>query len=367
MVEGDWNYTSPAKETGQTLFSIQDRRYTVKDFFDYVRQNQKPTPTATAGHLMRLLYDNYTTTSLLNYEREHLETKHQDYRMLVKEYRDGILLFQLMDEKVWSKAITDSVGLQAYFQKNQANYQWDTRAEATIISAANKATLAKAQQLLNNDRYELPKSRPEPVTFAAGKDLLTAATTNRLNALADRLINDPNLTLVITGHADTQESSGKNADLATRRAQQVVAYLTGKGLAANRLTIQGVKPPATPAGNRRVTFALYTTDVKGVEEVLNGANPLAVQVLRKRFQKGEHKALDAVNWQAGTYNLEQDGRAILIKITKILPPSPKNLNEVRGHATSDYQNYLEQEWLNELRRKFPVQVNQAEVQKLTQK
>ena len=104
-----------------------------------------------------------------------------------------------------------------------------------------------------------------------------------------------------------------------------------------------------------------------MEEALNGANPLAVQVLSKRFQKGENKALDAVNWQEGTYNIEKDGRVVYIKIIKILPPSPKNLNEVRGLATSDYQTYLEQEWLNELRQKYPVQVNQAEMLKLVQK
>lgn len=367
LLNGTWQYTSSGKESGQMLFSIQDRRYTLKDFFAYVQQNQKPAPNASAAHAMNLLYDNFVTASLLNYEREHLESKYTDYKMLVREYRDGILLFQLMDEKVWSKAIEDTVGLKAFFQKNRENYKWDTRAEAIVISAASKEILEKAQQMLNNGTFELKKSRSEPISFAPGKDIITRENTKRLDDIANRLLGDQHLTLVITGNANPKESSGKNAGLANRRAQQVAKFLMSKGIAASRLTVKTSTSKAATATSRQVSFTWYTSDVKGIEDALNGTNPLAVQVLNKRFQKGENKALDEVNWQEGTYTLAKDGRAIFIKINKILPPGYKNLNEVRGMVTSDYQTYLEKEWLAALRQKYPVQVNQAEVQKLSQK
>ena len=368
LKEGSWQYAGADKEVIQTLFSLQSRQFTVKDFFAYVQKNQKGTTNAASpAHLMSLLYDNYVTASLLNYEREHLESKYVDYRMLVNEYRDGILLFQLMDEKVWSKAIQDTVGLQTFFQNNKENYKWDTRADAILISAANQDILAQAQQMLTAGKYELKKLRPEPLLFPVGKEVITPTMTNQLNEVYDRLTSDPALTLQLTGNADSKESTGKNADLANERAQQVAAFLTGKGIAATRLTVGANKSGKVAAANRNVVFTLFTSDLKGIEEVLNTTNPLAVQVQNKRFQKGENKILDEVSWQEGTYNLEKDGRSVFIKINKILPPGYKTLNEVRGLATSDYQTYLEKEWLKELRQKYPVQLNQAEVQKLTQK
>ncbi|PSR54339.1 peptidylprolyl isomerase [Adhaeribacter arboris] len=370
LTTGTWHYTDLDKETkelNQTLFTLQDRQFTVKDFFTYVQKNQKSVLNGSAGHVMNVLYDNYVTTTLLNYERENLESKYVDYKMLVNEYRDGILLFQLMDEKVWSKAIQDTVGLQAFFEQNKENYKWDIRADAIVINAANKDILAQAQQLLATGKYELKKSRPEPILFSVGKDVLTPENTEQLTTLSDRLIGDPLLTITLTGNADMKESSGKNANLANRRAQQVATFLKGKGVADTRITVTANKPKSINATNRNVSFTLYTSDIKGIEETLNITNPLAVQVQNKRFQKGENKILDEITWQVGTYNLEKDGRSVFIKINKILPPGYKNLNEVRGIATSDYQTYLEKEWLKELRQKYSVQVNQAEVQKLTQK
>ncbi|QNF33896.1 peptidylprolyl isomerase [Adhaeribacter swui] len=368
LKEGNWQYTGTEKEVNQTLFTLQGRAFTVKDFFNYVQTNQKGTTNATSpAHIMNVLYDNFVSNSLLSFEREHLESKYVDYRMLVNEYRDGILLFQLMDEKVWSKAIQDTVGLQAFFEKNKENYKWDTRADAIIISAANKEILAQAQQMLTAGKFELKKMRPEPILFPAGKDAITPAIANQLNEIFDRLSNDPALTLQLTGNADVKESTGKIPGLANKRAENVAAFLTNKGIAANRLTLTANKPKPATAANRNVTFALFTSDLKGIEEALNTTNPLAVQVHSKRFQKGENKLLDEVTWHEGTYNLEKDGRAVFIKINQVLPPGYKTLNEVRGLATSDYQTYLEKEWLKELRQKYPVQVNEAEVQKLTQK
>ena len=100
---------------------------------------------------------------------------------------------------------------------------------------------------------------------------------------------------------------------------------------------------------------------------MNEKNPLAVQITQRKFQKGDNKILDGVNWQPGTYNVEQDGRLYNIKIDAIEQPTYKKLNEARGIVTSDYQTHLEKEWVKELRQKYPVVVNQPEVDKLIKK
>ena len=65
--------------------------------------------------------------------------------------------------------------------------------------------------------------------------------------------------------------------------------------------------------------------------------------------------------------MQKDGRYYAVTIDKTLPAGPRTLAESRGQATSDYQTYLEKEWIAQLRAARPVQVNEAEVNKLITK
>ncbi|GGG30518.1 peptidylprolyl isomerase [Hymenobacter glacieicola] len=368
LVAGRFQYTAPAptpakgKKTvgdAQTLFTIGGKPYLVSDFLTYAQQNQKPRAGADARFAMQQLYDQYVDQSLTEYEKANLETKYEDYRMLVKEYRDGILLFQLMDEKVWSKAIEDTVGLQKFFTENQAKYQWEPRVQATVISAASPELLAKAQQYQKTGRYQLKNALPAPVAFRANSAELPVVVP-ALDDVAARITADPTLSVNVVGRV----KRGETAALARRRADRVAAYLRGKGVTAERLRTTAESKPAAA----QVAFELTTTNPAALEEMMNSQNPLAVQVQQRSFQKGDNKAVDQFLTSApGTYTTQQDGRYYAIMVEKQLPAGPKTLAEARGQATSDYQNYLEKEWLNQLRAQYPVKVNQAEVDKLVTK
>ncbi|TXK44949.1 OmpA family protein [Pontibacter qinzhouensis] len=371
LLQATWDFDAADKANNTPLFSIQGKPYTTSDFYTYVKAEQRPRTKGSAAHHMNLLYDAFVNKSLLDFEKANLENKHTDYRMLVQEYHDGILLFQLMDEKVWSKAVEDTTGLKAYFEQNREKYQWGQRADATVISAASKDVLAKVQQQLATRKYEV-STKPADVLFATNKAELTKEATAPLDELANRLQNNPRLTLTIQGHADAREDAASK-DLAQKRAQAVQAYLVQKGVAAAQVTMQALGktkqagPDNTETGrrrNRRASFVLYSSDLNVLAENMNKENPLSVQITEKKFQKGENKALDQVKWEKGTYTVQQNGREYLIIISNILAPEPKQLSEVRGVVTSDYQNHLEQEWIKQLREKYPVSVNQAEVGKL---
>lgn len=73
--------------------------------------------------------------------------------MLLKEYRDGILLFSLMNKEVWEKGIADSLGQVEYFRKNIADYQWGERAEAFIVKVIDSQQLESAKNMLQNQGY----------------------------------------------------------------------------------------------------------------------------------------------------------------------------------------------------------------------
>ncbi|MCC9137218.1 peptidylprolyl isomerase [Pontibacter silvestris] len=372
LLQAKWTYDESDKALKQTLFTIQGKEYTTGDFFSYVKAEQKPRVTGTPEHTMNLLYNAYVDKSLIEYEKENLENKYTDYRMLVKEYHDGILLFQLMDEKVWSKAIEDSTGLQAFFEQNKENYKWGPRVQATVVSAANKELLEKAQAELANRRYPVKSASITDILFAQNSAELNAESKAKLNDLAELLKGTPGLSLDINGHTDAHETAAQ----AEERAKQAAKYLVEQGVAAEQLNAgafgktKQAGPNNTETGrrrNRRVSFTLYSSDFSALADKLNAGNPLGVQITEKKFQKGENKALDSVNWQKGTYTTQLNGREYLIIISDVLEPSYKQLNEVRGITISDYQNYLEQQWVNQLREKYPVKVKQDEVEKLINK
>ncbi|WP_073281369.1 peptidylprolyl isomerase [Hymenobacter psychrotolerans] len=373
LVNGRFKYTAPAapaatgknnkKAEGdaQILFTIKGKPYTVADFLTYAQQNQRARAGAEPRFVAQQLYDQYVEQSLTNFEKENLEGKYEDYRMLVKEYRDGILLFQLMDEKVWSKAIEDTVGLQKYFTENQSKYQWDTRVQGTVISAASPELLAKAKQQLKVGRYDMPRLAPLPAGYMPGTDKLLKGAKLNLDRLASVMQADTTTSVTLTGRA----KKGEAATMARRRAAAAAAYLTSKGVPASRIKQTTQAKASTDISTLQ---SVSSTSLTALEELLNAQNPLSVQITQRAFAKGDNKVVDELLTRGpGSYDVQKDGRFYNVMIDKVLPAGPKTLAEARGQATSDFQNYLEKEWIAQLRAKYPVQVNQAEVDKLVTK
>ncbi len=372
LLSGKWKFNVPAEPKNlpaATLFTISGQPYTVGNFATYIEANQRPRQNASPAHAMNLLYDRFVEASLLNYEREHLEEKHKDYRMLVNEYHDGILLFQLMEEKVWAKAVEDTTGLKAYFEANKDKYMWGERAQATILSAATPAILEQAKAQLEQGRFQSVRNRQADLTFTFGNDDLSKAGKAQLDQLATAMQADTSLSLELTGYLDSREATNKkNANLPTRRATAVKNYLLQKGVDKEKIELVPAAGQSASSRNaRRVALTVYSSDLQALAEQLNQSNPLALQVTSRKFQRGENKMLDGVTWKPGTYNLTHEGRPTWVKIEQVEAPTPKKLSETRGVVISDYQNFLEQEWIKELRQKYPVSVNQPEVQKLIKK
>ncbi|TGE22007.1 peptidylprolyl isomerase [Hymenobacter aquaticus] len=369
LVNGRFKYAAPAAamkasktpDGNTTLFSIKGKPYAVKDFLAYVQQNQRAKAGSDPKFTMQQLYDQYVDQTLTDFEKANLETKYEDYRMLVKEYRDGILLFQLMDEKVWSKAIEDTVGLQKFFADNQSKYQWEPRVQGTVISAATPQLLSQAQTQLKAGRYEVKRVVPQTVTFLVGKTNVIKNAWANLDRLASRLQTDTTLTLTVTGRT----RRGESATLAATRANSVKSYLTAKGAPARHIKTTTSK---TTSADGTTLLSMVSTSPAALEESLNEQNPLAVQIQQRSFQKGDNKVVDELlDKGPGTYTVSKDGRYYAVTIDKVLPAGPKTLAEARGQATSDYQNFLEKQWISQLREQYPVKVNQAEVDKLVTK
>ena len=154
---GSWQYPDSLQWLAEDLFNIGDKPYPARQFLEHTKKNRKPATYAPA-RFMELLFERYVEEQLLTYEEEHLEEKYPEYRMLLKEYREGIMLFQLMEEKVWNKAIRDSVGLENFFASHRESYQWKQRVDARIFSAASPEIIKEIKEAIGrNDSLELTK------------------------------------------------------------------------------------------------------------------------------------------------------------------------------------------------------------------
>jgi peptidyl-prolyl cis-trans isomerase SurA len=102
------------------------------------------------------------------------------------------------------------------------------------------------------------------------------------------------------------------------------------------------------------------------KEVLNELNTKdnqKVKIKDKIFRQGEHPVIDYHVWNTGTAEDVQDQKPYWVK-GKIVPPTVKTLDEARGEVIADYQNHLEQKWIEELRNNYNIQINKEVLRKL---
>ena len=123
------------------------------------------------------LLDRLIEEKLLAYEDSMLEKKYDDFRLLINEYHDGILLFELTDEMVWSKAVKDTAGLIAYHEANTSKFMWGERIEMSAYTCENAEIAEQVKKAIEagEDVRELRKTllqeNPLAIKIEEGKFL----------------------------------------------------------------------------------------------------------------------------------------------------------------------------------------------------
>jgi peptidyl-prolyl cis-trans isomerase SurA len=250
FLDGNWE-PDLKKINDKTIVSFNDRNFGTHDFANFLRSQQEPHKGESVDMVVRNLYKNYTIEKALEYEESILETKYEDFKYLMQEYHDGIMLFDLKDKKVWSKSVSDTIGLEAFHKQNETKYMWKERLKVYTVLCLDEKTELAAMKMAK-----------------AGKS---------------------------------------NAE--------ILAKLNKK--------------------------------IKG-----------AVIIDSAKYEKGANPAFDKLWDTKGVVDLPNENNTYRFQIVfGVVPAEPKSLKEAKGPATSDYQNYLEKEWIQELRNKYPVTVN----------
>ncbi len=240
-----------AQKLNKPLFSFDGNAYTQADLAKYIQAS--PTSNTVQAEYIKDKVKELAYSKLIAHEISRLETKYPEYHYLMKEYHDGILLFDVSNREVWEKAGKDTEGLEKYFTANKTAYRWDKpRYKGRVIYCKDKPTLAAAKAIVKN------------------------ANVDSVDVYLNKRLNDS------------------------------IRYVkTEKGL----------------------------------------------------WLEGENQVVDAQVFKKGNMPDVKD-YPYCFTTGKILKTEPESYEDVRGLVTTDYQNYLEKEWIIALRKKYPVEIDQ---------
>ncbi len=253
-----WEIPQNAKLDG-VIFTLGKSTYTQKQLADFILSDQNIRNGETLNEFVNRKFKEFSDKECKSYKDDRLEEMYPEFKAIMKEYRDGILLFELTNQKIWSYATKDTTGLKNYYNGHKNDFMWDTRLDASIFTFNDSSFVAKARELAKNG--------------ASDDDIM-------------KQINKDSLDIVRVEH--------------------------------------------------------------------------------KKYSKDDNPIIDGIKWKKGvSENVDKNGKVSFVIVHEKLDPEPKSFDEARGLITAGYQDYLEKEWIKQLRAKYPVVIHEDVLATLT--
>lgn len=265
-----FQWHAPQPPSTKVLFTMAKKAFTLGDFAQFVenatRQRMRMSGEASADAAVQSLYEEFVNESCLRFEEQRLDQKYPEFKALLREYEEGILLFEATRINVWDKASQDTVGLKNYFKTLKGKYRWEDRATTTVFYVDG-----------------ISKSVLEPMR-----------------------------------------------DYALKHSSQEVI------------------------------------------DKFNKSDTIGIRVEEQLLEKGKSpEASELKEWKVGEVTIakfdRQNNEYSFRKVEKIIPAQDKLLNEARGYIIADYQDHLEVQWVNELKKEYPVKIEKAVFESLIKK
>ena len=249
---GKWN--ADELKSDKPLFMLDGQKFGQQAFATYLENNYRSVRKDENSATVKSQFKNWEKEAILGYEETKLVDKYPDFKALITEYHDGILLYEVMSDKVWNKAMKDTVGLKEYFEQNRSKYMWGNRLDAIVYECLNQQIADQVTKMIKNDTIN---SKHVLDLINKESELNLRVRTNKFDTEQTSFLKDQNLTIGI---------------------------------------------------NKSYMF---------------------------------------------------DGKVYVVKVNEKLAPKNKEFSEAKGATTSDYQNYLEKTWLEELNKKHSVKIYDA--------
>lgn len=131
----------------------KDKKIGTSSFANYIYSQQKnKLTTKPVKKLVAELYESWKGEQLIGYYNDNLENEFPEFKNVMDEYRDGLLLFDLMEKEIWNKSKNDTIGLQKYYDLNKSKYSWKERYDVDILSSTDGKVIEAAQKMLQKGK-----------------------------------------------------------------------------------------------------------------------------------------------------------------------------------------------------------------------
>lgn len=161
-------------DRSKVLVKIADKELLYGHFATYLISRQKSINRGKSfEQIIDESYDAFLNRSVLQYHEENLENDNREFANILNEYREGLLLFDLMEEKIWNSVKDDSVGIQNYHKANKEMYKWPLRVEATVATSPVKKAVEEVKEMFDNEQKiekikERFNSESQNIIFTSG-------------------------------------------------------------------------------------------------------------------------------------------------------------------------------------------------------
>jgi len=158
-----------------TILTIESRKIPASDYIKFLNDN--PVDSRNKFSLKYVLQQkrkDFVESEVLKYYDENLENEFPQFKDVMTNYREGILIYNLMNMKIWDKSFTDTIGIEAFYQKNKANYMWPERADLVVAKCFNEKAAKKTLRYMKRGKSQeyierkINKDAQVGVTFQSG-------------------------------------------------------------------------------------------------------------------------------------------------------------------------------------------------------
>lgn len=140
------------------LFSFTKQSYSAKEWLDFAAAMRARQAAGGRNHSNKALFDEFIEKVSFDYYRNHLEEYNPDFAFQLMEFKEGNLLFEIMQKRIWDKASTDSAGLRNFYEGHKDKYWWDASADAILFTCNNEKTAAGLKKELEMNPFEWKKA-----------------------------------------------------------------------------------------------------------------------------------------------------------------------------------------------------------------
>lgn len=260
--DGEWNMPENLEPFRGNLVTLHNKTFSGTDFLSYLYNQQRngelPKPIQK---LAERRYRDFTDAKLNEIYNDNLENEFPEFAAVMEEYRDGLLLFELMEKEIWEKSKTDTLGLQQFYAKHINRYQWKNRIDGFVASTTRQDMAQKALDLIKK---------------------------------------------------------GKTID--------------------------------------------------EIKQALNSKETLHIMTVKGIFEQGHEALPKTYTLSKGISEIIREGEYFyVVKADEFMPAGAKSFEECRGRVINDYQQFLEENWVNDLKKTFKVEVNRPVFERMKAK